>query len=279
MKKLIVTHIKPDLDALTSVWLIHRFWPEWAGAELRFVPAGKGYQPKEGEEVIVVDTGGGRFDHHQAGRRGELTSAGELVFKEIISQGWLRSNCEALRRLVGVVTQIDNFRELKWPQAAADYHLFSLAEIIDAWSLLYKDDYPRLVALAEMALDGVYLNFKNRVRAEKEIEKGIKIETPWGKGLVMTTANGAVEHLAQKMGYSVVIRKDPHKGNVRIVGRWDRDVNFTEWSNKLHRADPQATWFLHNSKCMLLNGAGSNTTMVPTKLSLDEVLKVLEIST
>ncbi len=277
MKKLIVTHIKPDLDALTSVWLIHRFWPEWAGTGLRFVPAGSSYQPKGDEEVVVVDTGGGRFDHHQAGRGGELTSAAELVFKEIVSQGWLKSDQEALKRLVAVVTQIDNFRELKWPEAAADYHLFSLAEIIDAWSLLYKDDYPRVVALAEMALDGVYLNFKNRVRAEKEIKKGVEVETPWGRGLVMATANGAVEHLAQKMGYSVVIRKDPYKGNVRIVGRWDRDVDFTEWSKKLRQADPQATWFLHNSKCMLLNGAGSNTTMVPTKLSLDEVLKVLEL--
>ncbi len=278
MKRIIVTHLKPDLDALTSVWLVHRFWPNWAEAEVRFVPAGSGYQPKEEEEVVVVDTGGGKFDHHQAAKGEELTSAAALVLAEIKRQKWLKEGLQPLERLVTVVTEIDNFRELKWPEAAADYHLFSLAEIIDAWSLIYHSDYLRVAALAEMSLDAVYLTFKNKVRAEAEISKGQEVSTPWGKGLVLATANGAVEHLAQKMGYAIVIRQDPKKGNLRIVGRWDKGVDLSEWYRKLKSADPQATWFLHNSKCMLLNGAGSNNTMKPTKLKLAQILELLNIN-
>ena len=40
MKK-IVTHFAPDLDAITSVWLVKRFMPGWKKAEVVFVPAGE----------------------------------------------------------------------------------------------------------------------------------------------------------------------------------------------------------------------------------------------
>ena len=39
--KIIVTHAAPDLDAVTSVWLIKRFLQGWNEAEVRFVPAGQ----------------------------------------------------------------------------------------------------------------------------------------------------------------------------------------------------------------------------------------------
>ncbi|MBI3070086.1 MAG: hypothetical protein HYY87_02165 [Candidatus Levybacteria bacterium] len=39
--KIIVTHASPDLDAITSVWLIKKFLPGWEEAELKFVPAGE----------------------------------------------------------------------------------------------------------------------------------------------------------------------------------------------------------------------------------------------
>ena len=38
--KIIVTHNSPDWDAITAVWLIKRFLPNWENAEVQFVPAG-----------------------------------------------------------------------------------------------------------------------------------------------------------------------------------------------------------------------------------------------
>src|SRR4029079_6193017 len=76
--KIIVTHTAPDLDAVTSVWLLKRFLPGWEEAKVEFVPAGSRRQgTKPGpeveepiekyneDEVIHVDTGIGRLDHHQ----------------------------------------------------------------------------------------------------------------------------------------------------------------------------------------------------------------------
>ncbi|MEK7092362.1 MAG: hypothetical protein AAB907_01925 [Patescibacteria group bacterium] len=39
--KTIITHTSPDLDAITSVWIVKRFLPEWHDALVEFVPAGQ----------------------------------------------------------------------------------------------------------------------------------------------------------------------------------------------------------------------------------------------
>jgi hypothetical protein len=40
--------------------------------------------------------------------------------------------------------------------------------------------------------------------------------------------------------------------------------------------DPNATWFLHVGKKMLLNGTVKNPKMIPTKLRLSDIIRVLE---
>jgi hypothetical protein len=45
---------------------------------------------------------------------------------------------------------------------------------------------------------------------------------------------------------------------------------------QMRKMDPDATWFLHVGKKMLLNGSTKNPDMKPTKLSLPEIIKVLE---
>ncbi|NOY14967.1 MAG: hypothetical protein GXP43_02005 [bacterium] len=275
MKRIIATHINPDLDALAACWLIKRYWNEWGDAEIKFVPAGSLYTGSKGEEVVHVDTGGGEFDHHQAGGVGRLSSAAELVFKKRVKTiKWLKdTEKEALRRMIQVITEIDNFRELTWPGASEDRYDFGLHEIVNAWSGMYADDSQRVVAMGFAALDAVLVVFKNKVRAEGQIkEKGWEFESKWGKGLAIESGNSYIEHLAQKMGYVVVVRRHPKKGFVRITARWDKDVDLTEVYERLKNKDPRATWFLHASKCMVLNGARSNPKMTATKLSLEEVV-------
>src|SRR5690606_11935083 len=100
--KVIVGHLAPDLDCLSAIWILMRFGNA-ADAELEFVPAGRtrGDLPPDAEpDVIHVDTGGGRFDHHHTDDN--TLSAAELVRRE------LRPGDEALRRLVDQVTRIDH---------------------------------------------------------------------------------------------------------------------------------------------------------------------------
>lgn len=272
--KTIVAHIGPDLDAITSIWLIKTFFSGWKEASLAFVPAGKTLNdlpPDDNAEIIHVDTGFGKFDHHQSDAD---TCASMLVYEEIKRT---QKEDEALHRLVTVVNEVDHFREVFFPNPTADYWNFALESQIDGWRLLYPEDPLKIVALGMDALDGIYKVFQNRIWAEKELkDKGVEFTAKWGKGVGVETSNDEVVHLAQKMGYAVAVRKDPKKGYLRIKSLPKDDIDLTPVYNTLKAKDPAATWFLHASRHMVLNGSTKNPDMRPTKLTLQEIIDVLK---
>ena len=71
-----------------------------------------------------------------------------------------------------------------------------------------------------------------------------------------------------------MVQKDTKTEHVRIKARPDSKVDLTEVKDKLAKLDPEATWFLHISKRMLLNGSTKNPAMRPSKLSLKKVIEV-----
>ncbi|EKD65010.1 MAG: hypothetical protein ACD_50C00217G0002 [uncultured bacterium] len=343
--RIIVTHASPDLDAITSAWLIRKFLPGWDSTEVRFVPAGERLsrnalrsprqfddssspnlkQPSNlaqadlsntdssavlfkssshaeapraidvveiinGHEVIHVDTGLGPLDHHQTAS--DEVCGASLTWEYIKAQSAKRKaqnlqtekqrdREQAISRMVKAVVDIDHFKEVFWEDTTADYHEFSLLSILDGLKLAKMDQDEYYVDFVSECLDAILHEFENRIWAEKEIaEKGIKFDTRFGKGMGFETINDTVLKLAQKMGYVAVIRKDPRKGYVRIKAMPSQnkkdDIDLTLAYEKLKKMDPSATWFLHIGKKMLLNGSVKNPKMRPTRLSLLDIIKVLE---
>lgn len=296
--KIVVTHNSPDMDAITSVWLIRRFLQRWENAVVQFVPAGErldgsldssrplndssdssqartsslarenssnedtkeklfkrsfrgGTRPANylkssshakapratdtieiiGEdEVIHVDTGLGPLDHHQTAS--DKVCGASLTFdfvKRVRSSGFgvqgsennkLKDRMEAVGRMVKVVVDIDHFKEVFWEDPLADYHDFSLVSILDGLKLKKPNQDNYYVDFISNCLDAVLHEFENRIWAEEEIAKdGLKFKTRFGLGIGFETINDSVIKLAQKMGYSIVVRKDPRKGYVRIKAR------------------------------------------------------------
>ncbi|MBI4079544.1 MAG: hypothetical protein HY429_04590 [Candidatus Levybacteria bacterium] len=319
--KIIVTHASPDLDAVTSVWLIKRFLAGWEEASIQFVPAGERISnfkfhpfdklrtrisnfksPVETigkDEVIHVDTGLGPLDHHEtsddtvsaASRTWDYIQVQSSKFNPSTSfrtgvQGQENDRVEiqkqAISRMVKVVVKIDHFKEVFWDNPVADYHEFSLIGILDGLKLQKPNQDEYYVEFCLEALEAILHNFENRIWAEREIkENGKEFQTRFGKGIGFETINDTVIKLSQKMGYMVVVRKDPRKGYVRIKAKpfsqnEKEDIDLTLVYEKLKKMDPKATWFLHVSKKMLLNGTAKNPKMIPTKLSLDQIISVLE---
>ena len=313
--KIVVTHNSPDWDAITSVWLIKRFLRNWENAEVKFVPAGERLgvnRPRRSDaqdlrglasetiekmgndEVIHVDTGLGPLDHHQT-QDGNV-SAASLAFDFVREAITNEEKRVAVERIVRVVVDIDHFGEVFWANPAADYHEFSMLGILEGLKLEKPGEDSYYVAFGMQMLDCLLHNFENRIWAEQEIaEKGVKFTTKWGEGMGFETINDTVLSLAQKMGYVLVVRKDPRKEYVRIKARpsskrldnkriassskdekRNADIDLTLIYEKLKKMDPDATWFLHVSKKMLLNGTVKNPKMRPTSLSLGQIIQVLE---
>lgn len=299
--KIIVTHMSPDWDAIGSVWIIKKFLPGWQDADVKFVPAGQRLSNSKlktknlkdpieliGEdEVIHVDTGLTPLDHHQTQDRN--ISAASLCWDyvqriENAGKKLTAEHIEAVSRIIKIIVDTDHFKEVFWKDPAADYHELSFLGLLEGlkFEKQNQDDY--YVEFGIKCLNSFLHTFENRIWAEREIqEKGIAFETQYGKGMGFETLNDTVLKLAQKMGYVLVVRKDPRKGYVRIKARPSsedqkdgKNIDLTLAYEQLSKIDPDATWFLHVSKKMLLNGTPKNPKMRPTKLKLSDIIRVLE---
>lgn len=301
---IIVTHASPDWDAIGSVWILKRFLPGWENAKVTFVPAGDrspkvANKSKEADEQIVVtvgedkiihvDTGLTPLDHHQIYNT-SLCSTSRCWDYVLEKNPNLHARAAdqkqddkiaAIGRIVDYIVVLDHFQEVFWKDAASDIHEFGLYGILEGMKGLHpaQDDY--YVSWGMEILDAMVHRFESRIWAERELAKATEFQTKWGKGLGVETINDSVIKLAQKMGYAVVVRRDPRKGFVRIKALphkegVTKDINLTLAAEQLRKMDPDATWFLHVSNKMLLNGTAKNPKMVPTKLSMQEIVSVLE---
>lgn len=300
--KIIVTHTAPDWDAIGGVWILRKFLPGWDDAGVEFVPAGQRREDSLGhnandendpieimgeDEVIHVDTGLGPLDHHQTPDKNVSGTSRAWDFvkahnKELkTGSEKVNDKIAAIDRIVTFIVETDHFKEVFWDSPDADYHEFTILGILEGLKLYKPNEDDYYVEFGIECLESLLRTFDNRIWAEREIEKALRFETTYGDGLAFETINDTVLKLAQKKGYILVVRKDPRKGYVRIKTRPshendDVDVDLTSAYEKLKELDPDATWFLHVSKKMLLNGTPKNPKMVPTKLSLDQIVEVLK---
>ncbi len=296
--KIIVAHTSPDWDAIGSVWLIKKYLAGWQEARVEFVPAGQrspkvdGIDISEGDpvvkiggnEIIHVDTGLSPLDHHQVYDTSVSAAslAWEYVQKQITGQNetLTSEHREAISRIVKIIVDTDHFKEVFWMDAAADYQEFSLLGLLEGLKIYKPNEDDYYVTFGIECLNALQHTFENRIWAEKEIkENGRKFTSRFGRGIGFETLNDTVIKLAQKMGYEIVVRKDPRKGYVRIKTRPAEDgaagADLTPVFERLKQMDPKATWYLHISKKMLLNGTPKNPKMVPTTLSLGDIIQVL----
>lgn len=276
---IIVTHKNPDPDAIASVWLLRKYHPDFSEAEVKFVPAGSTYQKNKPDvegKIVHIDTGFGRFDHHQDKER---TCAARKVLDYLLSLGEINiseEEKEVLERMVEIITQDDLFEEVYWPEPESDRYSFWLTPILDGLKRGGYLDDSGLIEFGSRCLDGILQSLRLRIEAEKELaQEGIEFESPWGPAVGVESKNDEVLETAQKQGKILVVRKDP-EGMIRIKAPSRSGVNLSLIYQTLKQKDPQATWFLHTSKRMLLNGSYKNPEMVPSKLSLKEVIGLIK---
>jgi hypothetical protein len=151
--------------------------------------------------------------------------------------------------------------------------------MLDGWKMIFPDNNEQLIELGISSLDGIYKKMQDKVWAEKELKQnGIEFQTRWGKGIGIETVNDEVLRVAQKNGFVLALRKDPKKGYVRVKAQPSSGVDLSGCYNKYKKLDPDATWYLHVGRKMMLNGSMKNPETKPTKLTLREIIEVLRKS-
>lgn len=283
--KLLVTHFAPDLDAISSVWMLRRFDERnYASAKLAFVNPGEtidlrsatdlGFSP---EDITHTDTGLGTFDHHQPERGTKRICATSLVYDYICDLHPEYKEDKALAYMSEYVTAIDHFEENAWHGADDFKFQFMLQNIIEGLRLVGLHDDEAMCHFGFTSLDGVYAALKEQIGAGEAIEeKGRLFETKWGRALAIESANDETIKLGQKQGYVLVVRKDPGRGNIRIKAVPDKGIDLSEVAKMIKEKDRVGTWYFHPGKTMLLNGSSKTNNQVPSPLSLDEVVNIIK---
>lgn len=281
-KQLIVAHHAPDLDAIGSIWILKRFDArKYADAKLAFVNPGETISIDAAHEldfelhnVTHVDTGLGRFDHHQPDKGSERSSATMLVHQYVVSKNQDLEHDEALETISEFITEIDHFEEIYWPNAGSYRYSFMLHELIRGieFSELHDDESQTHFGLR--CLDSIYATLIQQIKAKEIIEeKGREFSIDNKKCLALETRNDDTLKVAQKQGYELVMRKDPKLGHVRIKVRPDSDIILKPLYDIIKVADPTATWFYHPGGKMLINNSKKHNNQEPSKLSIDEVIQ------
>lgn len=274
--KTIITHISPDLDAIASIWLLQKYLPEWDESTVAFVPAGTTYKNKpvdSDESVIHVDTGFGRFDHHQSK---EPICAAQKVYDFLKREKLIKPKLqEPLSRLLDYVCDADHFKEIYYPNPDSDIYDLLPAGLIDGLKSSLNDDH-HLIHIGNHLLDAALSELSKKVSAEQEFKEALFFESRWGNTLAIETDNSEVCRLGQKKGYDLTVQKYKYSGAVRIKLRPDNKKSLSKLYAAVKKLDPGATWFYHISGRMLLNGSATNPQYVASKLSLKQLIKTIK---
>lgn len=274
--KIIVTHLSPDLDAIASVWLIKKYLPDWDSAEIRLVPAGStlnGDTVDSDKNIIHVDTGRGKFDHHQTD---DYTSATKLVYKYLVGRDYIDSNeIKALEKVVTYVNSTDHFAEVFYFEPDSDKYDLMIRQLIDGLKVINREE-GKLFEIIFQLLEAALIVFKNKVNAEDEIKNGFVFQSYLGKSLALESKNEEAVKLALKKGFALVIRRHPEVGFTRIKTLPDKKISLKSVYEGILKYDKKGSWFYHISGHMLLNGSSGNPKLIPTPLSLNKIIEIIK---
>jgi hypothetical protein len=243
------------------MWILRR-WGGLDHAVLRFVPAGTTLNdmPVDSDPAIIhVDTGNGQFDHHMTADTS--LSAAELVRRTVAAED------AVLERMVDVITLLDHAR-------AEGGTAPNLLDLIEGLNLLHPNAPEAVATTTFVNLDAWHAREAKQSRLEAAFDNRIEFDTPWGFGIAMESEDGGSSRLAFRAGAVLYIYRDG-KGNLGIVARSRSAVDLTQVLQDLRRIDPDADWYLHPSKRLLVCGTPKAPPRTPSRLSLDELVGVL----
>jgi hypothetical protein len=284
-RKTIVIHHAPDLDAIGGVWLFTRFLSqEFASAKVLFVNSGDSLSDSEiaknkldPNDIYHVDTGKGPLDHHTPEKSGKDICATSLVFDYIQNRHLEISQDKALKSIIDFITQVDHFGEVYWPDATNARYSFMIHELIRGQELADQHSDDQQLQFGLQCLDNAYNVLVQQHKAAEILDsQGTVFSIRAGKCLAISSKNDDVIKLAQKRGISMVIKKDPTLGSVRIKARPDSQINLDKLYTAILAQDTIGSWYNHPSGKMLINSSRKMTAQKPTPLSLETIIDLVK---
>lgn len=283
MKK-IITHLSPHLDEIVGIWLIKTFDPEWKDAEVDF----KATNPQGGEvdlanvdknpDVIHLGLGRSKFDEHRLGKEAAAQDcAATLVWKDLKARGLVKVDQDrekGIEKLLEFILKEDTGELKNEEHWLGD---FSIEALWAGFSQFNRGDSEKKLAYGLPLTDYMVTYLANIAGSERELESlGQKFESKWGPAVAIESDRGSVSNVAYRQGIVLLVGISPKLGYHRFTGKTGTDVDLTEVYEELKKVDPEAEWYLHQSKRMLLSGSHSAPNVKISKLPLEKMIELVK---
>lgn len=277
MDKLIVTHIKPHLDEVTGIWLIKKYFPGFTQPKLVFISAQdreyKKIQPDSDQNVLYLGVGRGRFDEHRGLTKKCSTTLVWDYIKKNFKSKFKPEEEKALNRLTEYVYREDSGQLIEIPD-----RLFSIQNVLWGYYHLNKESSVKMVNFGQTIIETIFSEHLKQVAIEIDWKNKITFDTPWGRGVALEAEDKGLARVAFSKGYQLTISINSSNGYRGIRAPAESEVNLTETYKKIKEMEPEADWYLHQSKKLLLCGGDVAPNAKKSELSLKELVKLVRRS-
>lgn len=262
--KTLITHINPHLDDIAAIWLFSRFSPDFKDAQIRFISQTDLKETTESDgETIYLGVGRGKFDEHKGDLEDCAASLVAKFLKEVSLYPKSETEALALDELVEWV-RLDDLGRLNGDS-------FSVPAFIRPFESTPETSLSA-TELGEQILDRIYQVLIKKHLSLKDWESRKEFDTTMGKLVVIESENVSRAFCKGKEG-DIFLMINPKDGSVQY---YSDKLDLGSIYEKAKELDSEADWFLHQSHHMVICGAGSAPNSKKTKLSKEELIKIVE---
>lgn len=283
--KHLVTHIRPHLDDIAGIWLFKKYDPLLRDAEVTFtevnisggVTLGSGAVDTD-PDYIHIGVCRGRFDEHAIKNPTEPNSAATLVFKHLQQEDKLPHDPVAFRALSLLIDYI--LQEDSGQTRSKELSSFTAGSIIQGMTLLQDTDTLRLshemYNLGVTMLESLLRLCTARAELEHDWERRVEFSTAWGRGVALETTSAEADKFAYTKGFVVIALVHPVKHYKQYRADARSTVDLSSIYRTIHEAEPEAEWYLHQSKKMLICGHDIAPSTKLSQLTLQQLIDFIK---
>lgn len=264
----IVTHKKPHIDEIVAIWLLCTFDPKFKDCAFEFVsysPSGK-VNVSTGSEYVGVGIGRGKYDEHAVSHE---TSSTKLVYEDLMRRGMIPNvdhEDRALEWLVDYAHKEDTAQVQEVPE---EWRKFSIPPIVRGVAEINGDQAQLEFGLR--LVDGLMFSLNERAKFLRDWEKRVEFDTPWGRAVALTSAYKGSDEYAYHHGFILRLQADPVKPTLDVRAHPHSQTDLTKIYEIVNKQEP-GSWYLHQSKRLLISNIDPSTGLTPTKMKLAELV-------
>ncbi len=269
MKQTIVSHIRPHLDEVAAAWMLKKYLPECRDADLGFIPTGKDGGKKDVEpDKIYVGVGRGPFDEHKGD---ENDCAASLVFKHLLERKIPIDGLQlrGLAKLVEWVREGDLGLQGRVPNRTFGVHS------ILAYHRNIAGGDQAVMNLGFALCDALLASQMDVAQLEEDWDKRTEFESVYGPAVAYVSSCRDQDSFAYQHGFELVVYVNKERTYHNIRAFAGSRIDLTPIHMAIKQIEPEADWYFHHSKKMLICGGDLTAGAKTSKLSLEWIIDAL----